>query len=439
MGFWDLLPLGVAAVVVYLATTLIARVVLRRVRGRKAAEAAAAANERRHGERRQPQDRRQGDRRAATADATPRAKSGARSEPPRRATPPAVPVAPVAPEVPASAAAKAPKERIESLDFTVAEAAALVEASGEDLPVVPSAVNRSEAEDVGLTLVLDTAELMRSIAGKAPPPPAAPAPTEAAPVDWAAALSGIRPLAGEAAKPAFFEAPQVDAPTLDLTQPVPVAPARGALPEPPRGNLPEPPDLVPAAALSTSQAMRFADEKPIIEGPTIDLYVDAEPELRVVATSEVFRRFAVAHDDIQTARSAFEELMTLRRSIADPVHRALVFGACAAYARPFLGKPGQAPTLDIEWASFADREHAEAHIELLLLRSRLLDGTDPEDEEIVVVAGDEDGDVAEGAFAIRSTVFRRDRLPAYAKLCTTLEARLHERLAELAEPEELTA
>jgi hypothetical protein len=429
MGFWDLLPLGVAAVVVYLTTTLLARVVLRRVRGRKAADAAAAAADRRQGERRQPQDRRQAERRSHAVEAAPRAKTGARSEPPRR---PALPTAPIAPEAPAQAAAKPTKERIESLDFTVAEAAALVEASGEDLPVVPSAVNRSEAEDVGLTLVLDTAELMRSIAGKAPPPPAAPAPAEAAPVDWAAALSGIRPLAGETAKPAFFEAPRVDAPTLDLTQPVPVAP--------PRGALPEPPDLVPAAALSTSQAMRFADEKPVIEGPTIDLYVDAEPELRVVATSEVFRRFAVAHDDIQTARSAFEELMTLRRSIADPVHRALVFGACAAYARPFLGKPGQAPTLDVEWATFADREHAEAHIELLLLRSRLLDGTDPEDEEIVVVAGGEGEDeVAEGAFAIRSTVFRRDRLPAYAKLCTTLEARLHERLATLAEPEELPA
>lgn len=440
MGIWDLLPLAVAGLILHITTVWIARRLLRRS---KDDDKSARGDEQRSGSKRDEQRQAQ----ASTANllrafkpatkAAPVAASALarrKAELQRKATAEAKPAA--APVAPTDDDSLATKQPIESLDFTqqlsladLMPKAPVAEAPAAQ-PLGPTPVlGKQDAEEVGLTLVLDTAELMKSITGAAPPPPP-PMPEltdavlEPGAIDWTAALDGIDTFAGEAEQPAFFAAPQIGAKPLDLTQPVALSSTAGATREATRNALP----VAPLAALPTPPD---ADDGAPLNEPA----GWSEPRYALVQTSDSFRAIAIAHDDIQSARCAFEALGAARHGIADPMHRALMFGACSAYARPFIAKPGHPPLLDAEWTTFERREHADAHRELLMLRARLVDGADVRDDDIVTV---EDGEET-GDFAIRSNAFAPSRLQAYAAVCAALEARLLDRLSELAEPEGLAA
>jgi hypothetical protein len=354
--------------------------------------------------------------------------------------------------------------KIESLDFTLDDKQALgeptaIEMTSVDLPVAPLEFESgpTDAESIGATLLMDHEELLKAIRGKGPTPPStlppvadATGPTtnlamarEAEPPaagnDWTAALDGINDWQSPAQEHSFFTAPQTsrDMATTQLFRlHPPIDPNADPRKSPVAASTDEAvkyaaPDLVlPDFSLPNAPAAPAAAAKPaaskavrtVAKKPTKKRDPDA------IEHNE-FRALAVAHDDIQSARVAFEELLEQDAGAADPIYRALVFGAIVAYARPFLGAEVH-PLL----AELSNPRFAVAHEELLDAQHRLIEVRDPSDDQVVRLHrgdGSDEGDG--GSFAVRTDVLNASRMPVYVALCNYLEARLLDRLQALAD------
>ena len=346
-----------------------------------------------------------------------------------------------------------PAGPITSLDFTQDDALtpgnAAVATLGIDMPVSPLAMASSDdADEIGKTLLLDTEELLRAIrggstgnsavgalGGAGPAAPALHRSLRTAPdpslstsvssfgaaavagspdnanesIDWTEALDGIPDWSAASPvvpAPSFFSAPQHgrDMAITQMFRPDPPALAH-ALPT--------------AAPEDTLLDFRLPEALAATAIASISSHTPTEDR-------DEFHLLAVAHEDIQSARVALEELVELTAGPADPIFRALVFGAMASYARPFMSAAHH-PAL----GRFPNARFCSAHEELLEARRRYLDRRDPRDDQLVRVPREGAGPEDDATFAVRTELLNHTRLPLYIELCNFLEMRLVEQLQQI--------
>ena len=370
---------------------------------------------------------------------------------------------------------------IPSLDFTLDETVypgmAAVELSGMNIPVSPLAMaDSTDADEIGKTLLLDTEELLRAIrgGGTSLPPMSSLSPVSSMSHESTARFA---PSVAVVTAPFDFELPQtpLDFSTAHFsTAHFSTAPLSQPLPLP----LPEMPDTVPGATpdwtraldglndwtsaapeaapatffsapmqgrdMATTQMFRVdsltgaAAPAPASVPASAPASVPASvpqgnapnivPSVALTpASADEFHVLAVAHEDIQSARVVLEELMELSAGAADPIFRALVFGAIVTYARPFLANPNH-PVL----ANFSSARFAHAHQELLEARHKLIDQPNPLDDQLVRVPRDgAPADDPDATYAVRTDILILARLPIYIALCNFLELRIVERLEQI--------
>ncbi|MEO7402790.1 MAG: hypothetical protein ABIU95_03880, partial [Burkholderiales bacterium] len=324
-------------------------------------------------------------------------------------------------------------------------------------------------------LPLPAAAAPAASTGEAIAPMAAPASE-----DWSAALDGIKDWQIEATTPSFFSAPQAgrdmgttQAFRLDQsTLTAPKAPATSFAPAVGSPALDSPvnaesssatefaapdlqlPDLVhqpkaraapaarsgPVGSIPVGSIPRGANES-FHESPQERDHLRehfahrpgrSKPIERVRVESiehEEFRDLAIAHDDIQSARVVFEEVRQMFGGAADPIFRALVFGAIVSYCRPFQ-RLSQHPAL----AAFSTPRFRKAHQELAVAHQRLVLENDTGDDEVVRMFRDGAGEEDDGmSFAVRTSLLNEQRLPLYIALCQALEMKLLEHLQVIGE------
>lgn len=363
--------------------------------------------------------------------------------------------------------------QIQSLDFTLDDRDPMGDTAIVDIVTLQVDVPKDDTSpgpdgqaDIGATLVLDTEELLKAIRGGPPTAPSEPVALTTAqtppagPPDWEGAMAALRDSSGPAdASGSFFdtsaagrdmgttqlfrlEGPLTSAPPVAAeaatggpgSSPVSAsvdASAEFAAPDLvlPDFSLPEFATTAGKQALDRG-ARSVHERKPRARSAESPRRRAAAARRTAVDIGAAFHRLAVAHDDIQAARVAFESLLDTGDDPSDPSYRVLLFGAIVAYTRPF--QSGDADPLALE---FSSERFAMAHEELLEARERLLRAAEEADDQVVRLdpaAGD--AGESETAFAVQTDLLNDARLPMYVALCNFLEAQLLELLQSAADP-----